>query len=72
VKVKYRSADDKATLENLPWIEMPDFTDMAQLPYDLTKQPVIGLMLQVEINLITEDKKVTPTVKSLSAKAKLL
>lgn len=72
VKVKYRSADDKATLENMPWIEMPDFTDMAQLPYDLTKQPVMGLMIQVEINLVTEDKKVTPTVKSLSAKAKLM
>ena len=72
VAVKYRAADDKNTLENLPWNQMPDFTDMAQLPFDLTQKPVVGLMLQVEINLITDDKKVSPAVKMLSAKAKLL
>lgn len=72
VAVKYRAADDKNTLENSQWIQMPDFTDMAQLPYDLTQKPVVGLMLQVEINLITEDKKVSPAVKSFYAKAKLL
>lgn len=72
VAVKYRAADDKNTLENLPWQQMPDFTDMSQLPFDLTKNPVVGLILQVEINLITEDKKVSPAVKFLSAKAKLL
>jgi streptogramin lyase len=72
VAVKYRAANDKSTLENSQWIQMPDFTDMAQLPYDLTQKPAVGLMLQVEINLITEDKKVSPAVKSFYAKAKLL
>lgn len=72
VAVKYRAADDKNTLENSQWIQMPDFTDMSQLPYDLTQKPVMGLMLQVEINLITEDKKVSPAVKSFYAKAKLM
>lgn len=72
VSVKYRAADDKNTLESQQWIQMPDFTDMSQLPYDLTTQKVSGLMLQIEINLVTDSKKVSPSVKSLSAKAKLL
>ena len=63
--------DTKDQLENGNWIDIMDLTDMAQMPVDLSQKNVIGIMLQVEINLITEDKKVSPSVGSISAKAKL-
>lgn len=72
ISMKYRAADDMAALESEPWIQVPDFTEAAQLPYDISQKSVVGLMLQVEINLVTESKKVSPSVKFLSAKAKLL
>jgi hypothetical protein len=74
VHLRFRAADTKDQLEAANWIEAGDFTDQAQLPFDLTKvpsAPILGTMLQVELNLITEDKKVSPAVKSVMAKAKL-
>ncbi len=74
VHLRYRAADTKDLLEAAKWVDLPDFDKLVQLPYDLTQDPanpVIGTMLQIEINLITDDKKVSPAVKSLTAKAKL-
>jgi len=74
VHLRYRAADTKDQLEAASWVDAQDFTDQAQLPFDLTKvanAPVLGTMLQVELNLITEDKKVSPAVKTVMAKAKL-
>jgi streptogramin lyase len=72
IVARYRAADDQNALVNSAWTQMPDFTDMSQLPYDMSQKLAVGLMLQVEITLVTDDKKVSPAVKSLSAKAKLL
>ena len=74
VHVRVKAGNTKADLANAAWIDVPDFTDVAQLPFDLTalpQAPIVGAMMEVEINLITDDKKVTPAVSSLSAKAKL-
>jgi streptogramin lyase len=71
VHIRVRAGDTKDQLENGNWIDIMDLTDMAQMPVDLSQKNVIGIMLQVEINLITEDKKVSPSVGSISAKAKL-
>ncbi len=74
VHVRVKAANTLNELDNAAWLDIPDFTDAAQLPFDLTtlpQAPITGAMLKVEINLITDDKKVTPAVSSLSAKAKL-
>ena len=72
VHIRVRAGDTKDQLENGNWIDIMDLTDMTQMPVDLSQKNVIGIMLQVEINLITEDKKVSPSVGSISAKAKMI
>jgi len=71
VHIRVRAGDTKDQLDNGNWIDIMDLTDMAQMPTDLSQKNIIGIMLQVEINLITEDKKVSPSVGSITAKAKL-
>ena len=61
----------KAELENSSWSDPIDFPPEI-FPYDLTKANIIGNLLQVEIQLTTKDKKLAPTLKSITAKSKLI
>ena len=72
IHIRVRAADTKDELDNAVWIDIMDLTDMNQMPADLTSLKIFGIMLQIELNLITEDKKVSPSFSSVSAEAKLL
>ena len=71
LRFRLRAGNTKAELENAKWSEPIDFPPEV-FPYDLTKANIIGNMLQVEIQLTTKDKKVAPTLKSITAKSKLI
>ncbi len=69
--LRYRAANSGLALATTPWsvqVAVPP----TSLPVDLTLGGApIGLLLQVELQLVSSDQKSTPTVKSLSAKAVL-
>jgi hypothetical protein len=71
LRFRLRAGNTKVELENAKWSEPIDFPPEV-FPYDLTKANIIGNMLQVEIQLTTKDKKVAPTLKSITAKSKLI
>ncbi len=71
LRFRLRAGNSKAELEAAKWSDPIDFPPEV-FPYDLTKVNIIGNMLQVEIQLTTKDKKVTPVLKSVTAKSKLI
>ena len=71
LRFRLRAGNTKAELEAAKWSDPIDFPPEV-FPYDLTKANIIGNMLQVEIQLTTKDKKVTPVLKSVTAKSKLI
>jgi hypothetical protein len=71
LRFRLRAGNTKAELEAAAWSEPIDFPPEV-FPYDLTKANIIGNLLQVEIQLTTKDKKLAPTLKSITAKSKLI
>ena len=71
LRIRLRAGNTKAELEAANWSEPIDFPP-AQFPYNVATLGIIGNLLQVEVGLTTKDKKVTPVLKSLSAKSKLM
>ncbi len=71
LRFRLRAGNTKSELEIAKWSEPVDFPPEV-FPYDLTKANIIGNMLQVEIQLTTKDKKIAPTLKSITAKSKLI
>lgn len=71
LRFRLRAGNSKAELEMAAWSDPIDFPPEV-FPYDLTKANIIGNLLQVEIQLTTKDKKVTPVLKSVTAKSKLI
>lgn len=71
LRFRLRAANTKSELEMASWSEPIDFPPEV-FPYDLTKANIIGNLLQVEIQLTTKDKKITPVLKSITAKSKLI
>lgn len=71
LRFRLRAANTKSELESAKWSEPIDFPPEV-FPYDLTKANIIGNLLQVEIQLTTKDKKITPVLKSVTAKSKLI
>jgi len=69
--LRYRAADTGLALATKPWsaqVTVPP----TPLPLNLTQGGApVGLLLQIELQFVSADKKSTPTVKSLSAKALL-
>ena len=72
VSVQAKSADTKDNLESSKWVALAKVDASTQMPLDLTGQNFIGLMLQIQINLVTDDKKISPSLTGISAKAKLM
>lgn len=74
ISVQIKAGDTKDTLDAAQWIVIGKVDANTAMPIDLTAlgQPVMGLMLQVQVNLVTEDKKVSPMLGGISAKAKLM
>jgi hypothetical protein len=71
LRFRLRAGNTKLELESAKWSEPIDFPPEV-FPYDLNKANIIGNMLQVEIQLTTKDKKIAPTLKSITAKSKLI
>ena len=73
IDVQIKAADTKDALELAQWIVLGKVDANTAMPIDLTAigQTVQGIMLQVQVNLVTEDKKVSPMLGGISAKAKL-
>jgi streptogramin lyase len=71
LRFRLRAGNTKVELESAKWSEPIDFPPEV-FPYDLTKVNIVGNLLQVEIQLTTKDKKVAPTLKSITAKSKLI
>ncbi len=71
LRIRMRAANNSNDLELAKWSEPVDFPPEV-FPYDLSKAGIIGNLLQVEVQLLTKDKKLTPALKSLSAKSKLM
>ena len=72
LRMRFRAADDKLSLELANWSDPIEFTMVTQFPYNLTTKGITGNLLQVEVQLITKAKGVSPVLKSLSAKSKLM
>lgn len=74
IDVQVRSADTAIILGQTKWTILGKVDANTTMPIDLTVtgQSLLGSMLQVQVNLVTEDKKVSPSLESISAKAKLL
>jgi streptogramin lyase len=71
VQVRYRTGDDAKQLELAKWTEPLAFPP-AVFPLDVSKSAAAtGLMLQVELQLITSEKGFSPVVKSVTATAKV-
>lgn len=72
LKLRWRAADDAGKLANAVWSDGVDFPPQV-FPYDLSNggPKLSGYLLQVELTLATKDKKLTPAVKCVTAKAKL-
>lgn len=71
LRIRLRAGNTKAELEAAKWSEPIDFPP-AVFPYNVATLGIVGNLLQVEVGLTTKDKKVTPVLKSLSAKSKLM
>ena len=71
LRFRLRAGNTKIELEAAKWSEPIDFPP-ALFPYNVAALGIVGNLLQVEVQLTTKDKKVTPVLKSLSAKSKLL
>ncbi len=71
LSIRMRAANNSLDLEAAKWSEPVSFPPEV-FPYDLSKAGIIGNLLQVEVQLITKDKKLAPVLKSLSAKSKLM
>jgi streptogramin lyase len=71
LRFRLRAGNTKMELEAAAWSD-PIIFPPEVFPYDLTKANIIGNLLQVEIQLTTKDKKLAPTLKSLTAKSKLM
>jgi hypothetical protein len=69
IKIRYKSADTKQDLENASWSDATEFPPNVS-PYDISGQNVDGNLLTIELQLLTTDKKITPILKSITAKAK--
>jgi len=72
LRMRFRAANDKTALETANWSEPVEFFKVTEFPYNLAAKNIVGSLLQVEVQLITKVKGVTPVLKSLSAKSKLL
>lgn len=72
LKVRIRCADDAGALTNAVWSDGVDFPPET-FPYDIVAKggKCTGLLMQVEVTLSTKDKKISPVVKSVTAKSKL-
>jgi streptogramin lyase len=71
IQVRYRTGDDAKTLEVSKWTEAVAFPP-AVFPLDISASPAAtGLMLQVELQLITSEKGFSPAVKGVTATAKV-
>ncbi len=71
LRMRFRAANSKDLLEKAAWSEPVEFPP-EKFPYNLATKNIIGNLLQVEVQLTTKDKKVTPVLKSISAKSKLM
>lgn len=71
LQLRLRAADNKFDLEAAQW-SAPIIFPPEQFPYDLINKNIIGNLLQVEIQLLTKDKKTSPVLKSITAKSKLI
>ena len=71
LRIRLRAGNTKTELEAAKWSEPIDFPP-ALFPYNVATLGIVGNLLQVEVGLTTKDKKVTPVLKSLSAKSKLM
>lgn len=69
VQVRYRSGDNQNQLDVAKWSEPLNFPP-AVFPLDLSASSVNGLMLQVELLLVTSEKGFSPVVKSVTATSK--
>ena len=74
IDVQVKAADTKQDLDLAQWVVIGKVDANTPMPVDLTAlgQPLQGLMLQVQVNLVTEDKKVSPMLGGIEAKAKLM
>lgn len=74
ISVQLKSGDTQGEMDASAPVDLGKVDAGTQMPIDLTAlaNPVKGIMLQVQINLVTEDKKVSPMVGGISAKAKLM
>ncbi|MBI5611255.1 MAG: hypothetical protein HY902_20445 [Deltaproteobacteria bacterium] len=71
LRIRLRAANTSLDLEAAKWSAPVDFPPET-FPYDLSAAGIIGNLLQVEVQLLTKEKKLTPVLKSLSAKSKLM
>jgi hypothetical protein len=76
--LRFRAADSAKDLEAAPWVSDGKVYTSANFPIDLSlekdqtgKPKLLGQLLQVEISLLTEDKAITPAIKSLTAKSQV-
>jgi hypothetical protein len=68
IKVRYKVAQTIAALKTAPWSKNFGPYPPAQMP--LMLQNATGKFLKVEIFMQANDKKLSPIIKSLSAKGK--
>ena len=71
LRMRFRAANTKDLLEKAAWSEPVEFPP-EKFPFSLVPKNIVGNLLQVEVQLTTKDKKLTPVLKSVSAKSKLM
>ncbi len=71
LRIRLRAGNTKTELEAAKWSEPIDFPP-ALFPYNVATLGIVGNLLQVEVGLTTKDKKISPVLKALSAKSKLM
>ena len=74
ISVQVKSGDTVGELDVAELVNLGKVDANTPMPIDLTAlpNPVKGIMLQVQVNLVTDDKKVSPMLGGISAKAKLM
>lgn len=74
ISVQIKSGDTQGELDIAEFVNIGKVDGNTNMPIDLTSlsKSIKGIMLQVQVNLVTEDKKVSPMLSGISAKAKLL
>lgn len=74
VNVQIKSGNTQGEIDVAQLIDLGKVDANTPMPIDLTilSKPMNGIMLQVQVNLVTEDKKVSPMLGGISAKAKLM